>query len=126
MVMPTSTPADQLKLALDIYYNPQLIDNTGADLATGENVVLNAIKSYLKQMDFDGRLILTNLVDALQEAKGVELPVLKYAAARTDTGNYEDLYNMNAGVRQEFYNPDAGWLQLDEANTVINYIPYDE
>ena len=126
MVMPTSSAADQLKLELDIYYNPQLIDNTGADLDTGENVALTAIKSYLKQMDFDGRLILTKLIDALQAAKGVELPVLKYAAARTDTGNYEDLYNMNTGVREEFYNPDAGWLQLDEANTVINYIPYDE
>ena len=126
MVMPTSSAADKLKLELDIYYNPQLIDNTGADLETGENVVLTAIKAYLKAMDFDGRLILTKLVDALQEAKGVELPVLKYAAARTDTGTYEDLFNMTAGVRQEFYNPDAGWLELDEANTVINYIPYDE
>ncbi len=126
MIMPTSTPADQLKLELNVYYNPQLIDNTGAYIETGENVVLNAIKSYLKQMDFDGRLILTKLVDALQDAKGVELPVLKYAAARTDTGTYEDLFNMNTGVREEFYNPDAGWLQLDEANTGINYIPYDE
>ena len=126
MIIPTSTPADQLKLDLNVYYNPQLIDNTGTDLETGENVVMNAIKSYLKRMDFDGRLILTKLVDALQEAKGVELPVLKYAAVRTDTGTYEDLFNMTTGVREEFYNPDAGWLQLDEANTVINYIPYDE
>jgi len=125
-IFATSGDPDNLKLELDIYYNPQLIDASGDYLDGSRNAVLPAIKQYLKGIDFDGRLTLTHLIDAMQEVKGIELPVLKYAAARQNVGAYTDLYNMNTGTRVEFYNPDAGWIVLDEANTVINYISYND
>jgi len=125
-IFATSGDPDNLKLELDIYYDPQLIDASGDYLDGSGNSVLPAIKQYLKGIDFDGRLVLTHLVDALQGVKGIELPVLKYAAARPNGGVYSDLYNINTGTRIEFYNPDAGWIVLDEANTVINYIPYND
>jgi hypothetical protein len=126
MIFATSTPPDSLKLSLDIYYDPQLLNSDGTDKSTGANVVIGGIKSYLKSMDFDGRLILTHLIDALQTIPGVKIPVLQYAAAKINSGVYVDLYNPQTGTRQEFYNPDAGWLVLDEALTTINYVPYDE
>jgi len=121
-----SYPADSIKIEADVYYNPEIVDSDGNYIATGEGTVIPAIDDYLKNMDFDTQLILTKLVDAIQKVEGISYPVLKKVEVKTATGSWEPVYDISAGVHKEFSVPDAGWYELDEANTVINYIKLEE
>jgi len=121
-----SYPADSIKIEADVYYDPQLIDAEGNYIATGEGTVIPAIKDYLKTMDFDTQLILTKLVDAIQQVEGIAYPVLKKVMVKTATGSWEAVYDIADGIHKEFAVPDAGWYELDETNTTINYIKLEE
>jgi len=121
-----SYPADWIKIEMDVYYDPQLIDASGNYIATGNGTVIPAIKDYLKKMDFDTQLILTKLVDAIQGVDGIAYPVLNKVEVKTYTGGWEAVYDIAAGIHQEFTVPEAGWYELDEENTIINYIKLEE
>ena len=121
-----SYPADSIRIEAEVYYDPQLIDADGNYIATGEGAVIPAIKNYLKSMDFDSQLILTKLVDAIQNAKGIYYPVLKKVEVKTATGSWIPVYDISAGVHQEFTEPFSGWYELDEANTNIIYHQLNE
>jgi hypothetical protein len=117
-----SYPADSLKLELDVYYDPQLIDESGNYIIDGTSAVIPAINSYLRQMDFDSRLILTKLIDTIQSVKGIKYPVLKKVYTKKTAGSYEPVFDLTLGIHNEFSEPESGWYELDVANTVINYI----
>ena len=112
-----SLPADNLKLSLNIYYNPLVLDNTGARLdGTDPNPVGKKIKDYLKNLPFNGTMVLAYLVDALQQVDGVVIPHIVQAQAR-----YGALPYTAFDVK---YNPDAGYLRiLNEADLQISYTP---
>jgi hypothetical protein len=112
-----SLPADNLKLTLNIYYNPLVLDNTGARLdGTDPNPVGKKIKDYLKNLPFNGTMVLAYLVDALQQVDGVVIPHIVQAQAR-----YGALPYTAFDVK---YSPDAGYLRiLNEADLQISYTP---
>jgi hypothetical protein len=112
-----SLPADNLKLSLNIYYNPLVLDNTGARLdGTDPNPVGKKIKDYLKNLPFNGTMVLAYLVDALQQVDGVVIPHIVQAQAR-----YGALPYTAFDVK---YSPDAGYLRiLNEADLQISYTP---
>ncbi|ACU57793.1 hypothetical protein [Chitinophaga pinensis] len=112
-----SLPADNLKLSLNIYYNPLVLDNTGARLdGTDPNPVGKKIKDYLKNLPFNGVMVLAYLVDALQQVDGVVIPHIVQAQAR-----YGALPYTAFDVK---YSPDAGYLRiLNEADLQISYTP---
>ncbi|QYS86301.1 hypothetical protein JJC03_15450 [Flavobacterium oreochromis] len=72
----TTGNADMLKLKLDIYYNPLVLAADGSRLdGTEQSPVISQINKYLKSIDFEnGKLVLTYLVDKLQQVPGVILP----------------------------------------------------
>jgi hypothetical protein len=108
-----SNVADDLKLSWDIYYDP-LVLNADGELITDTSIkpVEVAIDSFLKQLPFNGMLVLTRLVDAVQNAEGVADPVLNSAEAKYGANAYE--------VINARYLPDAGHLKVEELT--INYI----
>jgi hypothetical protein len=112
-----SLPADNLKLTLNIYYNPLVLDNTGSRLdGTDPNPVGKKIKDYLKNLPFNGTMVLAYLVDALQQVDGVVIPHIVQAQAR-----YGALPYTAFDVK---YSPDAGYLRiLNEADLQISYTP---
>ena len=128
LVNVTTGAADLLKLKLDIYYNPLLIGADGSRLdGTNATPVITAIKDYLKSIDFEnGKLVLTYLTDTLQKVDGVVLPVVKEAFSRYGNYNYTDTGIQNVGAINEIRIADAGYMQLDESELLINYIPYTE
>jgi len=65
---------DRLYLNLKIYRDPLLIDAQGNWILNGGKPVENAIKAYMKQLPFNGELVLAHLVDALQKVEGVLIP----------------------------------------------------
>ncbi|WP_212006505.1 hypothetical protein [Chitinophaga sp. HK235] len=113
----SSDPADNLRLRINIYYNPLVLSSNGSRLdGNGPNPVVTAIRNYLKQLPFNGWLVLTYLTDALQQVDGVVIPQILQAEARYGTLPFKAFDVM--------YQPDAGYLRIDEENDLdIQYIP---
>jgi hypothetical protein len=65
---------DRLYLNLKIYRDPLLIDASGNSILYGGKPVEDAIRAYMKQLPFNGELVLAHLVDALQKVEGVRIP----------------------------------------------------
>lgn len=73
---------DILKLQMEIYRDPLVLDENGMSILTGEKPVEKAIKEYLKQLPFNGELVLAHLVDALQKVEGVRIPHIILAESK--------------------------------------------
>ncbi|MPS74019.1 MAG: nucleotidyltransferase [Chryseobacterium sp.] len=75
---------DRLKLVLTIKVDPKVIDLTGTKILmsaidVGSKPVEEALKEFMKELPFDGKLVLNALVDKLQKVQGVVNPVLDSA-----------------------------------------------
>lgn len=62
---------DKLLLDLVIYRNPLVLDSMGNSILNGGKPVETALLEYMKELPFDGELILTHLIDKLQVVDGV-------------------------------------------------------
>jgi hypothetical protein len=114
-----SLPADKLQQKWRIYYDPLILTADGNRIDGAENEVdKNAIKTYLKNMPFNGLFVRTLHVDAVQKVEGIVNAVLDESFA-----TYGNLPLTNIDVE---YNPDAGYLRfLDDADLVIIRIPHN-
>ncbi|WP_165025665.1 nucleotidyltransferase [Dysgonomonas sp. ZJ279] len=114
-----STTADKLKLSLDIYYNPLVLNANGQRLdGSSFTPVPDAVRAYLKVLPFNGELVLAFLTDALQRVDGVVIPHLSYAAYQYGALNW-----INIIVK---YQPYSGYFQISDADLSINYIAQSE
>jgi len=112
-----SLPPDRLKMGIDIYYDPLVLDSTGEHLDGGSIKPVNdTIKAYLKNLPFNGEFVVATLVDRLQETAGVVIPQIRHVSATYGNKEYEAV-----PVR---YIPDAGYLRIydEEKDLTINYI----
>jgi hypothetical protein len=106
---------DDFKVNYTIYYDPLVLDVYGARLDGTENEpVQNAVRLFLRNLEFNGEIILTKLTDFLQGIEGVEEPVLVSASAKYGLFPYSSI--------NEFYISDAGYMKLDEENTTFTFL----
>lgn len=114
-----SEPADNLRLSLDIYYNPLVLNAEGQRL-DGDSLtpIPDAVHNYLKNLPFNGELVLAFLTDALQAVSGVVIPHIVSAGYQ-----YGEIEWKPVGVK---YKPYAGYLTVAETDLKINYIPQSE
>ncbi len=70
---------DKLYLNMTVYYNPLVLDAQGNSIINGGKPVEEAIKQYLKELPFNGELVLAHLVDRLQQVEGVLIPQINNA-----------------------------------------------
>lgn len=116
----TSTSPDKLKLYMLIKYNPLLLDNQGKLLSNPSiKPVENAINNYIKNLTFDGKLVVNSMIDAIQSAEGVV--DVKITSIEANYGNlpYQQIIDE--------YKTNAGYIQIDPnfpLNQTISYIPY--
>lgn len=111
---------DHMKLTIDIYYDPQVLDETGKRLDGNANTpVQDAIRNYLKNLPFNGMYTNQALVDTLQVLDGVDVAEIKFAASRY--GAYTQFTEINA---REIAH--AGYYQISDANLILNFIPNEE
>lgn len=88
---------DVLQLRLKIYYNPLLLTADGVSITSGRKPVEDSLKAFMKELPFDGELILTSLIDKLQTTDGVMIPHLVNAASKwidatgTSYGTFENI-----------------------------------
>ena len=67
-----NNPADKLLITMRVYRNPLVIDEAGNNILTGGKSVEIAIKNYIKNLPFDGELVINDLIDYLRDVPGVE------------------------------------------------------
>lgn len=112
-----SREADSLRLDLDVYYNPLVLNSKGERIdGTANTPIENTIRTYLKNTPFNGMLVLAYLIDELQQVEGVVIPHIKTAMCK-----YGDLEWGNVEVKHQ---PFSGYTRLAELN--VKYIPQSE
>jgi hypothetical protein len=72
--------ADKLFLDLKINYDPLVLSKTGMHLINTNYPVVDAIKEYMRELPFNGELVLAHLVDKLQTVEGVSIPTIMSAS----------------------------------------------
>ncbi|MCV9926349.1 hypothetical protein OIU83_01695 [Flavobacterium sp. LS1R49] len=147
----TSDQGDILKLSLNVYIDPLSIyinpkdieyyqlrslgkDFTQEDSLDPQNgslilnnevfPVLDAVKDHLKNIEFNGAFVKTYLVDAIQKAQGVKIPILtkvETAWATNPSDQPEDPIDV---TKIEYFIPNAGYFDMDTLTVEVNYIPY--
>ncbi len=112
----TSRPPDDIRLSIDVYFDPLVLDGNGTRLDGSDNTpVIGAIQDFLYNLEFNGEFLTDNFENALRAVEGVQLIGLNSIEARFGTNSYASII--------ETYIADAGYMVLNEAETTINYIP---
>jgi len=115
-----NAPADTMRLKADVYYNPLVLDKEGRRLdGSNDTPVQDAIRSYLRNLSFNGLYANQSLVDSAQIVEGVDLFELKEAASKY--GTYTEFQPINARSI-----PYAGYYAISDANLILNFIAYEE
>ncbi len=111
-----SLPPDDLQMEIDIYYDPLVLNGKGEQLKNSAiKPVEDTIKTYLKNLPFNGEFVLATLTDRLQETTGVIIPQIGRVLARYGNQDYK--------LVTARYVADAGYLQIaGEKGLIINYI----
>ena len=77
----------RLLIELTVYYNPVILDENGLPLSGGDDEPVRiAANEYLRELSFDGELVLAHLTDKLQSVNGVRIPVITSAQADNSSG----------------------------------------
>lgn len=111
-----NSAADDLRLEMDIYYNPLILDSEGRRLdGSNDTPVQTAIREYISNLSFNGLYINQSLVDKCQVVDGVEIAELQQASSRY--GSQVNYQPINARSR-----PYAGYYRVTDQNLVLNFI----
>jgi hypothetical protein len=109
-------PAEHFRINLTVYYNPMVMDSTGM-VFSGATPVHDTIKSFIKNLPFDGEYRNVALVDALQQIEGVVIPELHLAETSRDGQTWEQV--------EAKANPFSGYYKIyDDADLNITFMPY--
>ena len=116
-VLITSSVADDLKASLRLFYNPLVLKSDGGRIdGTDGDPVQAALRTFLKNLPFNGLFVAQMAVDALQAVEGVVIVKDDVWQARYGILDYES-------VDYE-YTPDAGYLRIAPENLEIEFIPH--
>lgn len=106
--------ADDLRLVINIYYDPLVLGEDGSLLTDSSTFpAYDAIKDFIKSLDFNGEFIPVELVDALQETSGIDIPEILSVETKYADNDWESVSGKVV--------PNAGYLNIDDDNLTINY-----
>jgi hypothetical protein len=118
----TTGNGDDLKLTVDVYYDPLVLSPTGSRLDGGNQTpVINAVLDYLQGLDFNGILIVSELQRVIADVDGVQSASIKLAASKYGGFGYESNTLPNVGVIDEVRIADSGYFKLDLDHTLLTY-----
>lgn len=108
--------SDFIKITGTVFYDSLLFNADGSLIIGGSRPVDDAINSYLKGIEFNGRLNKQKLIDSIQEVKGV-----------TDVENIQIYSKYGDYVYTEVlrtYLSYAGWMRIDPQNLVKDTLQF--
>ncbi|CAM1361543.1 conserved hypothetical protein [Tenacibaculum litopenaei] len=95
-------------------------ENNGVLIAKPEvHTAKVAIMNFLKGLEFNGGLVRTYLIDALQKADGVEIPMIR----KIQTGP-AGAPLVTVPDREEYFIPRSGYFDLAKVKLSFRYLPY--
>ncbi len=87
--------------------------------------VLDSLNDHLKNIEFNGAFVKTYLVDAIQKAQGVKIPILaKVKTAAATNPNDAPNTSLTDVTNLEYFIPRAGYFDMETLEVEVNYIPY--
>lgn len=111
---------DKLQVFLKIKRDPNVIDSNGVSILNGNEPVKEALQHFMKELPFNGELILNKLVDKLQGIDGVinpHLVTVKTAWIDPDIGDYGVFESVEISKI-----PVSGYFTIDFENSSIEYV----
>jgi hypothetical protein len=109
-----SDEGDDLRLVMDIYYDPQLLNADGTLIKDpSQSPAKDTIKDFIRTLPFNGEFIPANLVDALQQTQGVDIPEILSVETKYAANDWERVYGKVV--------PNAGYLTVADENLTLNY-----
>lgn len=108
--------ADRIKIHLKVYYDATVLDAEGNN-AEGNKPVVDAVRSVITNLPFNGVYRNTDLLAAVTKLQGVE--VADIVEVCTKVNNAAD-YTKVVG----FDKPYSGYYSLPEEDLVIDYVNY--
>ncbi|WP_395974287.1 nucleotidyltransferase [Chryseobacterium cucumeris] len=111
---------DKLQLFFKIKRDPNVLDANGVSILKGNEPIKEALQQFLKELPFNGELVLNKLVDKLQVIEGVINPHLitvKTAWIDPDAGNYGNFETIEISKI-----PVSGYFVIDFENSDIDYV----
>jgi hypothetical protein len=119
---------EQTKLTdyeLALIKNPLNQKNGSLIVSDQKFPVKDAVREHLKNIEFNGAFVKTYLVDAIQKAEGVKIPILtKIQTSVAKNPNDEQNPSFTNTTNIEYFIPKAGYFDLDTLEVEVNYIPY--
>lgn len=115
-----SADADELRLTIDVYYDPLILNESGALLkASGADPIPEAIDAFLESENFafNGELRISELTDVLQNVVGVKDRSVKVTKAEFNIEEPRNWIEIN-----ESYVAQAGYFEILPEHLTINYI----
>lgn len=104
-------PADDLKITMTVFRDPLVLDVLGNDIVNGGQPVHERILQYLKELDFNGELVVNDLIERLREVSGVENVHITSISSK---GNTEVNY-LEIGVSKI---PVAGYFTITDFSNI--------
>ncbi|MEG0927267.1 nucleotidyltransferase [Chryseobacterium sp.] len=111
---------DRLQLFFKIKRDPNVIDANGVSIIKGNEPVKEALQQFMKELPFNGELVLNKMVDKLQLIEGIINPHLvnvKTAWIDPDAGSYGGFENIEISKI-----PISGYFSIDWNNSIIEYV----
>lgn len=107
---------DILLLNIQIYRDPLVLDANGMSILNANYPVQDAINEYMKELPFNGELVLAHLVDKLQQVPGVNIPHIVNAESQSidiNTNMYNDAEPINVKTV-----PVSGYFTIPNFNNI--------
>ena len=114
-ILVISTTPDEFKITAKIYYDPLVINPDGS-LILDSSVfpIEDQIEAYISALPFDGAFNRNSFIDSLQEAEGVDDPVITDLQVETNLDPYTSI--------PEEHNTYSGYYTWNAADSTIQYI----
>lgn len=112
---------DLLVLKIRIVRDPLVLDSNGIHRVDGSEPVKDALKEFMKELPFNGELIIQELANKLEKTEGVKIVSVDYvqtAWINPETGNYNDFEGIDIRKIAE-----SGYFKIDWDNS-LNTIDY--
>lgn len=114
-----SDKADDMRLSLNFYYDPLVLDENGARIdGTNNTPAQDAIRAYLKELKFNGEFSIAELEDRIQAVEGCSSGE---AYVTSCEANFQTPTNWI--VVQDTYVANSGYMSITDANLTITFIP---
>lgn len=110
---------DILLLNMQIFINPLVLDANGMSILNGNYPVQDAINEFMKELPFNGELVLFDLETKIKAAEGVVIPNIINAESQAidiNTNQYQDAEPINVKTI-----PVSGYFKIPNFDNV-NYV----